>query len=162
MPARTIDLDEKKAIIVSWIQQKVSQPEVVARLRSQYGMRISLATLKRRLRSWDVKALDVPKVQHTPELQGRVQDLVIEHGYTDREIAQTLSRQRIQLRQRSIQNIRLGLRLLRNLPAAERARREPELREQIQQELDSGMIESYGRRLLHVYFRTQKGIHATR
>lgn len=112
-------------------------------------------TLRRRLQEWGLRRLP-SKIADNTALCERVQSLVYDN-LSDREILPMLHREGFQISQDTLRKLRqqLGLRRRTDGPEAQRLQ-EYQIREVLQQEIQDGNIEGYGRGLLHTYLR-QRG-----
>ena len=113
---------------------------------------VSERTLKRRFKEWGIHKR-APKVKaDDAELRAQVAIFFI-GNLSDDEIAFGLEQQGWRCTQRQVARIRKSQGLLRRYSAFQRQAAVKALWDVIQQELDTGSIEGYRRRLLQVYFK---------
>jgi hypothetical protein len=74
-------------------------------------------------------------------------------SYTDNEIVIELQYYGYNINKFQVMYLRREIGLLRQMGVFERKERDTQLFEVLQEELDNGRIEGYGRRLLYNYFR---------
>ena len=155
-----IDLGPYKAQIIIWFQdENKTADEIVELLRSSYDKMVALRTIQRRLKDWGITKRT--RAENIAALRARIAYMFCILGFTDIEMLHALKEEGHQIKKTSLVRIRREQRLWRRLSVFDRAALEEQLREAIQEELDKGSIEGYGRGLLYTHFRTI-GFIATR
>lgn len=148
-----IELDPYKDEITALFNQQKSNEDICLDLARLYAIEITPRTLRRRLQQWGL--LRTKRIDD-PILCERIRSLVCDN-LSDKEILLTLHREGFQISQDTLRKLRqkLGLRRRTDNPEAQRLQ-EDQMREILQQEIQDGSIEGYGRGLLHTHLR-QKG-----
>ena len=160
MVKTAIDLGPYKAQMITWFQdENKTANEIVELLCSLYNVTIVSQTVQRRLKDWGITKRT--RVENTATLRARIAYMFCILGFTDNEILHALKEEGHRIEKTSLVRIRREQRLWRRLSIFDRAALEEQLREAIQEELDKGSIEGYGRGLLYTHFRTI-GFIATR
>jgi hypothetical protein len=136
------------------------KPEIVQRYRSGQNVPeialemegVTLRTLQRNMGKWGLTRR-APKINvEDPELRTRVAIYFI-GNLSDDEMVFALQQQGWKCTLRQVARIRKGQGLVRRFSAFQRQVAVEALWDIIQQELDNGSIEGYGRRLLQVHFK---------
>ncbi|KAF3392417.1 hypothetical protein F1880_008931 [Penicillium rolfsii] len=150
-----IDLSPYKGEIVDLFNQQETSEAICMELARRHSINISHSTLTRRLRDWGLRRLP-SNTADNQALCDRIRFLVCDN-LSDKEILPILRHEGFKIASITLKRLRqqLGLRLRTNDPGA-RALQEKQMREVLQQEIQDGKIEGYGRGLLHTYLR-QKG-----
>ena len=150
MPRPRIDLDLIRAHIVSWTQAHHTTEEIAQNIETTFGWTVSERTLYRRLNSWGIRRRVI--AEDTPNLRAQIA-ILFRMSCTDDEIVIELQYCGININTYQVTRLRREMGLLRRLSVFERAERDTQLFEILREELDSGRIEGYGRRLLRDYFQ---------
>jgi len=160
MPRPSFPLDQFKEEIRHWIYNENSTAEVIAeRVSARLGQNCTLRTIERRLQQWGFNRRNT--IQESTELRLQIA-LLFQKSYNDANIVRRLNKDgQGPISERQVARIRKKMGFVRRMTIWERARADKQLIELVQQELDQGHIEGYGRSLLEKWFR-QKGISTTR
>lgn len=124
-------------------------------LAQRYSINITERTLARRIQQWGLRRLSL-KMADNNALCERIRSLVRD-SLSDIKILPTLDCEDFQISVITLTRLRqqLGLRVRTDTPEAQRIQ-EDQTREVLQQEIQDGNIEGYGRGLLLTHLR-QKG-----
>jgi len=152
MTRHSIDLNPYKSEIIQWARTKVSSDNIAHKLKSQYKIKVSGITIKRRLTAWDVQLRQ--RTHDTPVLRASIA-LLFRLNCTDEEILDELTDNGFQIKKTGIKRIRLELGLARKMHTIDREVMDAQLFGVLKEELDDGHIEGYGRGLLYTYFKRQ-------
>lgn len=150
-----IDLSPYKDEIVDLFNQQETSEVICTKVAQRYSINISHSTPTRRLRDWGLRRLP-SNTADNQALCDRIRFLVCDN-LSDKEILPILHHEGFKVASITLKRLRqqLGLRLRTNDPRA-RALQEQQIKEVVQQEIQDGKIEGFGRGLLHTYLR-QKG-----
>lgn len=150
-----IDLSPYKDEIVDLFNQQETTKAICMELARRHSIDISSRTLSRRLQDWGLRRLP-PNTADNQALCDRIRFLVCDN-LSDKEILPILHHDGFKIAPVTLKRLReqLGLRLRTSDPCA-RALQTQQIREVVQQEIQDGKIEGFGRGLLHTYLR-QKG-----
>jgi arginine repressor len=154
MVGSQIDLSPYKDEIVDLFNQHKTTEAICMKLAQCHSINISHSTLTRRLRDWGLRRLP-PKTADNEALCERIRTLVYDN-LTDKEILPILHHEGFKIAHVTLKRLRqqLGLRLRTDDPDA-RALQEQQIQGVLQQEIQDGKIEGYGRGLLYTYLRQQ-------
>jgi hypothetical protein len=151
MAPSTLDLEFHKEEIISLFHSGHNADFIANHISQQLEIvNISERTIRRRLQQWGVfKRL---RTQDSSQLRARITVLFYE-CLEDEEMLDALHREGYVLGDRALKRIRKDIGLSRRFSILEREKSNTRLMEIVQQELDKGTIEGYGRGYLHTYFR---------
>jgi hypothetical protein len=141
----------KHDIHVQYIQEGRSREDVISYLRDVAGIEISLATLKRRLRTWGfAKQQKKLTAREWSIVEGCIANLVFNQYKSDEQIVDIMLETGIDVSKRKIGEIRRsqGPNFMRRHSAEENEARIPLLKLRMQEMLDSQEITTFGRSLL--------------
>ena len=160
MAPPAVDLDPYRAEIIQLISSQNTQDEVVRYLQDRYDISITRRTLVRRLKSWNIST-QTPRV-----VDEDLENQIIEeffHGLSDTQILRTLQNKGYTITLRGLVRIRKEtLQLKRRLcTEEERQTANQKALDELTVELEKGVIEGYGRGLLHAHFQ-ELGVHLAR
>jgi hypothetical protein len=156
MPAAKINLDLYKEEIIQLYLDSPSAESIPPHLLRRYNVRVSLKTIKRRLTEWGITKRI--RTEDSPQLRARISALFFECCATDKEMMYILKKEGYRISEWSLRNIRKKLGLNRRVSRFNREEADRRLREVVQEELDNGLIEGYGRGYLYHHFRNQMHI----
>jgi hypothetical protein len=155
MPRPSINLEPYREEISHLYRTNVSRVDIARTLQSWYGIQVSDATIKLRLKVWGIQ-----KVNHTASkdtvLHARIKVLMYQVGLSEVEILHVLRCEGWNIQPRTLKYVRHQLGLYRRTtnPVADQAEVDRVLN-QLHTDLATGLIEGYGRRLLHQHFKNQ-------
>ena len=160
MPRPSIPIDQFKEDIRRWVFEDSYTAEKVADLVSlRLGQPCTPRTIKRRLKEWGFHQRNW--VQDTTELRLRIA-ILFQQSYSDENIVRQLEKEdRGPISVRQVAKIRKKIGFVRRMSVWERTQADKQLVQLVQEELDKGIIEGYGRGLLEKWFR-KKGVSTTR
>src|SRR5579871_6848719 len=156
MPRPSINLEQWKQHIID-LYVGGAQPEAIANdIQRRTGLPCSKRTLHRRLSAWEVPRR-LKKSVVTNELQERIVTLFL-LGTSERDMLRILRQDGFTIEPRRLQRIRReeGIRLLRTTRWMNQADEEAQmvrLQEIVEEELEKGAIEDFGRTHLYYHFR---------
>jgi hypothetical protein len=155
MPRPSINLEPYREEISHLYRTNVSRVDIARTLQSWYGIQVSDDTIKLRLKVWGIQ-----KVNHTASkdtvLHARIKVLMYQVGLSEVEILHVLRCEGWNIQPRTLKYVRHQLGLYRRTtnPVADQAEVDRVLN-QLHTDLATGLIEGYGRRLLHQHFKNQ-------
>jgi hypothetical protein len=153
MPRPRKDLDSHKSQIIQWfLTDNLTSFEIASRL-SELGVSCDIRTIQRRLARWNVQKRT--RTIDTPQLRLRIVALFFESMLSDQEMLKALHIEGHQIELVALVRLRKELGCMRKKTEHEQIEAEKRFRDIIQKELDTGVIEGYGRRLLYTHFRTK-------
>jgi hypothetical protein len=160
MPNPRLPLDQFKDEVYNWIyNDHETTQEIARRLAVRLGRPCTSRTIKTRLLDWGFSQRN--QVKDTTALRLQIA-LLFQKSYSDLHIVQQLSQDgQLVISIRQVASIRKKIGFVRRMTVWERQRANEQLIELVRRELDSGVIEGYGRSLLDTWFR-RKGISTTR
>jgi len=159
MPRTKINLDPYKDEILALISAKKSNANIIQYLQNSYQLQLADHTLRRRLKEWDVSIRKW--TQDTPALRDRITSLFF-NGLNDDQLYRALQTEGYQLGERAVPRLRYELDLKRRLSTIEDQQEADEAAVGvITEELQKGVIQGYGRGLLHAHFQ-QLGVNIAR
>jgi hypothetical protein len=154
----TKDLNEFQEEISARFRAGQTYDDIANHLLTQYNFPINGRTIQRRLKQWRVSKRVRTLKEEEENLQSQVKKMFFEGLMTDREMLYVLRKQGYQIGIGGLRNLRKRLNLYRRLSNEQFAEYKDDFRSMVQQELDSGTIEGYGRKYLYTYFRSQQHI----
>ena len=153
MPHPGIALDYWKHQIIELYHQQYSADDIQGILHEQYNIKTSARTVRRRLKEWGCSKLH--PIPDTPQLRARISVLFFEYCASDKEIIHILEKEGHQLSLYGLSVLRARLGLTRRVSRFNREEADERLSNIVQEELDKGFIEGYGRNYLYSHFRSQ-------
>lgn len=150
----TIDLEPHKDEIISLFQTGVSPNSICSTLRDTYCLTVTSMTIRRRLETWGIKPPKPPPTTTNHTLHERLKTLVFQVGLSDRQIMTTLQAEGFNISTSTLKRLRLRLGIRRRTNSKEDQEAQLQLINRIlQEEIEIGDIEDYGRVLLHQHLR---------
>ena len=160
MPRRAIDLEPYKNDIIRIFQNNTIDA-VVYHLENHHQLHVKKSTVKDWLRRWGVRKLN-PKVTSNAELHARIQVLFHQVGLEEEEMMHVLHLDGYVINRRTLRRLRKQLGLSRRADPALAQKQADSVLKSLKEEFGKGIIEGYGRRMLHRHFRTELGIVISR
>lgn len=157
MAPPTINLEPYYESIKSWIEEKVPRHEILSRLE-QEGMRMSIDTLKRAIRSWQLRYDREPDYQDSQALRDRVSFYFHHVQLTDAEMVTSLKKEGFIIGYSRLKRLRLEMELPKSVPSALHEVDNEYTTSLLEEEFDQGRIENFGRTTLYTYMRAKHGI----
>ena len=154
MPRKPIDLDPYKNEIIGLFRNDNTIDTIVSHLQTRHQLRVQSRTLKSRLREWGIRKLNPPTTSDSA-LHARVKVLFFEAGLEEDEMLTALTADGYRITAQTLKRLRLKLGFLRRTNPALAEQQVEEIVKAIETELESGIIEGYGRELLHKHFRSK-------
>nr|POE74679.1 hypothetical protein CFP56_37210 [Quercus suber] len=114
MPRIALDLEPHKNLVIHAVEAGATHQDVLE-LLEEHGVRVSLATLKRRLNAWSVPS-KLLYTEDTPTLRGLIAHHFNVLQITDDESLRILNDNGIVIRKTTMQRIRRRMGLLKRLP----------------------------------------------
>jgi hypothetical protein len=128
-------------------------------LSEEYGIIATVRTIKRRLQEWGLRVRQVTEA--SDELKRRIQVLFFEVGLDDTDMLRVLLDEGFSIGKNGLIRLRFELNLRRSLRIAEqRTEADQVVRRLVEEELQKGVIDGYGRMYLYTHFRQQGHIIA--
>lgn len=149
----TDDLERLRPRITQWyLMYGYSAIQIAARLES-LGVSICARTVERKLQSWQVQKQIRIDVEEAPLLRAQIYHLFVNCAYSDELILSELQETGHFITINQLRRIRKALGLTFRINSEQWEQVKHTARTRIQEELDSGLIDSYGRTYLTAYFR---------
>lgn len=159
MPRVSVNLDPYKEEILHLLSTQKSFSDILQYLQTQHELPVSDKTLRRRLKTWNVSVRTLTSNDST--LQGRISDLFF-HGLNDNQILHALREEGFSIGPYALGRLRSEYGLKRRLRTQEERDQSQDLGlDVLTEELQKGVIEGYGRGLLHAHFQ-QLGVQISR
>ena len=158
MPRQTIDLNSFKDQIQQWYLIDHVTTQALCDRVAEHDVFCSRRTMERKLSSWGFFQREHSRI--TPSIRLLIA-ILFQSSYNDALIVRFLQKEGIYITEWKVQEVRRGLGLLRRMSVNQRQQAHDQLVEIVQAELDSGMIEGYGKELLQKWFR-MKGVITSR
>jgi hypothetical protein len=165
MPREFLSLDPHRAEIQDLVTQGYTQPQLLAYLADQYGIKPSLKTLKRRLRDWAIVSL---RRQNQPEnrsqiMLSKIEELIYRRGhYKNQDIVNALSAIGIQSSWAQVRNIRYQQGWILRTRDKDNLQSNFEHTKQLCWEaIEDGPARGWGRGYLQTYLRIEYNWRAT-
>lgn len=153
-----MELNEFQEMIKNYFRAGWTSNKIAEYLRSEHNFQINSRTIQRRLKQWGVSKRVMPLKDEKDALKSQVKKMFFEGLMTDAEMLHVLQKQGFQIGLAGLKSLRLRMKLVRRAPNEQFLELEDEFKSMIQQELDNGTIEGYGRNYLYTYFRSQQHI----
>ena len=153
MPRPAINLDLYKEKIIELYQNDTTREEIVSYLLSSYDVHVSIDTFQCCLNTWDI--LKWIPTNDSSQLQARIATLFFECCASDEEILYILGQEGYTIGKWGLWCLWKKLDLGWWVSRFDREEADQRLREIVQEELDKGSIEGYGRGFLYHHFRNQ-------
>jgi hypothetical protein len=153
MPRPSIDLEPYKDEIVALFRNDNSIEAIALHLRTRHQLQVQSRTIKSRLRAWGVRKNN-PATTTDSALHDRIKVLFFEASLEENEILAALTADGYKVTPRTLRRIRHKLGLLRRTNPAQAQQQVEEIVSALMAELERGIIQGYGRELLHRHFRS--------
>jgi hypothetical protein len=153
-----MELNEFQEEISNYFRAGWTSNKIAEHLRAEYDFHVNSRTIQRRLKQWRVSKRVKPLKDQEDALKNQVKKMFFEGLMTDDEMLYVLRKQGFQIGLGGLKNLRIRLNLRRRSSDQQFVEIEDEFRSLVQQELDNGTIEGYGRNFLYTYFRSQQHI----
>lgn len=148
-----IDLEEYRDAITAWCTEGLHHLQVAHNMKTKFGVTVSLRTIERQLKAWNIVVRTRIRPTETPKLLQQIECLFW-MNLTDQEIHTIMVKDGFHIGFKSVVRLRRSIGLARRMSKEDRSKSMEALYDKIKLELDSGDIEAYGRRLLATRFRT--------
>lgn len=158
MPKPQIDLSPFQDLITTWFNDGISTEDIAQRLQSEHNTSCTDRTIRRRLKDWGVTQR--VRIKETAALRLKIASMFY-MNFPDDIIVRALNEEGYQIGKSTVVRIRKAQGYKRRMSVWERVEANSELWGIVQEELDKGEIEGYGKELLQKYFR-MKGLNTTR
>jgi hypothetical protein len=153
MTRSAIDLEPYRAQIISRYAETNSIQDLIEFIAEQFGIKIRNRTIRSRLQIWGCNKNNCTASTDT-NLHARIKILFFQVGLEEKDLLYALKQEGFDLRPRTLKYIRHRLGLFRrttNLSAAQQ--QVDSVIGKLEEELNKGQIDGYGRELLHRHFR---------
>jgi Clr5 domain len=154
MPRPSINLELYKAEIISLFQNNTSVDSIADILQNKYNLQVTYRTIQSRLHEWGIRKRNRTTTSDFI-LHARIKILFFQVGLEEKELLRALQAEGFEVAPRTLQRLRLQLGLRRRTNLIEAQLQVDEIIQGIQEELEKGTIEGYGKELLHRHFRTR-------
>ena len=153
MPRITIDLSSSKDYIQRRVSEGATQEQIVQELQEQ-GVQTSKATLRRSMAAWKIRCRR-PVIEDSEALRNSLTNCVVDLRLTDEETARKLEADGFVIGARMVKNLRKKLGLLKRVTAENIETAVAITTAALEQELQDGHVEDYGRGHLYAYMRSK-------
>jgi hypothetical protein len=150
MAPSAIPLDQYREVITENYLGGVDAEDLALLLLEKYQVEVSVRTIQRRLQDWGVKKL--VRVVYSQELRLAIISLYFEFRANDVVMLHILHSRGFKIAECSLYRLRRSMGLKRRVSVFQREESDDELRRVVEEELDNGQIEAYGRTLLDSHF----------
>ena len=152
---KAIDLEPYRDEIISLYSSSTSVDLIRTSLQEKYNLQISKRTLENRLQQWEIRRQD-RTIASNPLLHARIRVLFFQVGLEDKELLSVLQRDGFCISSRTLERLHTQLGLFRRVrdPLAQQLQRE-EMLEVLVREAERGVIQGYGKELLHRHIRSK-------
>jgi hypothetical protein len=151
------DLEEFQPQITDWYLTSNYSAHVILDILNEQQVKTSLRTLLRKFQEWGLKKENHLSYDNIPLIKHQVYHFFINLQYSDEIILKELNDQGYELSMNQLINVRKRLGLKRWKSEAEWETEKDTARATVQEELEKGLIDSYGRTYLITFFR-RKGL----
>jgi hypothetical protein len=151
------DLEEFQPQITDWYLTSNYSAHVILDILNEQQVKTSLRTLLRKFQEWGLKKENHLSYDNIPLIKNQVYHFFINLQYSDEIILKELNDQGYELSMNQLINVRKRLGLKRWKSEAEWETEKDTARATVQEELEKGLIDSYGRTYLITFFR-RKGL----
>jgi len=145
------DLSPFQDEILELVNEGYTYMYIKSHLEYQHGVRVGLRTLERQCSRWGVQKKRKPV--DSRELRDRISTLFKEGCFTDKKIMRTLNLEGVSIHKKTLQRIRRDMGLYQRISPFNQEETNARLTEVVQEELNRGYIEGFGRGYLQAYFR---------
>ena len=154
----SVDLDVyMDKLIEQYNGGRGKKPSQLSRvLLDDHHVSVSASTIQRQLSHWGVLKSNTD--HNDARLHARIKILFFTCCLSEADMLYALNHEGYNIGKRALQDIRLELGLLRRIGNNRPESDEGVIRKVVQEELDKGRIEGYGRGLLYTHFRSQMHI----
>ena len=159
MPRPTINLEPYQAFIIELSEQKTSVKEIIKILKEQYNITVGERTIRSRMSEWGHKSYQ--QTDDNIQLRLRITNLFISCCLKDDDILEVLRYEGYQIGGERLVRLRKELGLFRRMSSKESQTADIQLRAIVQDELEKGRIQGFGRGYLYTHFRSM-GLIASR
>jgi Clr5 domain len=156
MSPSKINLDLYKDEIIQLYHNSPSTEDIPSYLLRRHNIQVSVKTIKRRLGEWGISKRI--RTDDSPRLRARISALFFECCASDKEILYILGQEGYQIGKWGLISIRKQLGLNRRVSRFNREEADKKLSDAVQEELNKGTIDGYGRGYLYHHFRNQMHI----
>lgn len=152
---KTINLEPYKDEIILLYSSSTSVDSIRTSLQEKYNLQISKRTLESRLQQWEIRRQD-RTITSNPLLHARIRVLFFQVGLEDKELLSVLQKEGFFIFSRTLRRLRTQLGLFRRVrdPLAQQLQRE-EMLQVLVREAERGVIQGYGKELLHRHIRSK-------
>ena len=152
---KAIDLEPYRDEIISLYSSSTSVNSIRTSLQEKYNLQISKRTLENRLQQWEIRRQD-RTIASNPLLHARIRVLFFQVGLEDKELLSVLQKDGFYISSRTLERLRTQLGLFRRVrdPLAQQLQRE-EMLKVLVREAERGVIQGYGKELLHRHIRSK-------
>ena len=152
---KAIDLEPYRDEIISLYSSSTSVDLIRTSLQEKYNLQISKRTLENRLQQWEIRRQD-RTIASNPLLHARIRVLFFQVGLEDKELLSVLQKDGFCISSRTLERLRTQLGLFRRVrdPLAQQLQRE-EMLKVLVREAERGVIQGYGKELLHRHIRSK-------
>ena len=154
MPRPSIDLESYKTEIISLFQNSNSSASIASLLQNKYNLEVRERTIKSRLQEWGIRKRNRTTTSDTI-LHARIKILFFQNGLEEKELLRALQDEGFDITHRTLKRLHTQLGLRRRTNHIEAQQQIDEIVQAIEEELERGTIEGYGKELLHRHFRSK-------
>jgi arginine repressor len=154
MPRSSINLELYKTEIISLFQSDNSYNSIASVLQNKYDLQITGRTIASRLKEWGIRKRNRTTVSDTV-LHARIKILFFQVGLEEKELLHALQNEGFEITAGTLKRLRHRLGLQRRTNPIEAQQQTDEIIQAVEEELKKGIIEGYGKELLHRHFRSK-------
>ena len=149
------DLEQFRTLIIRWYLQFGYSIKVIASILQGMEVFTSCRTIERKLQSWKVQKHIRITPERTPLIRNQIYHLFVNYGYNDSHIFTELEHSGHAITMDQLVRIRRSLGLTQRMGSEKWEQAKEQARTKIQEELRTGLIDSYGRTYLAAFFRNK-------
>lgn len=163
MPRARINYDPWREFIIERLSNGVAHLDLCNELAEKYGVTISRRTLQRQLAAWNVQTRRQTRTDY--RTANNLEDLRVRIAHTfhilrlsDKEACAILEAEGYTIGRQRYARLRKELGLYKRVPAEKQDEAEAAIEAVLKKELDTSVVETYGRRHLYSYLRSKYNV----
>jgi DNA polymerase III delta prime subunit len=154
MPHSSKNLESYKTEIIFLFQNNNSSSVIARILLNKYDLKVTSRTIESRLQNWRIRKYNRTATADTI-LHARIRVLFFEVGLEEKDLLRALQNEGFEITARILRRLRHQLGLQRRTNPVEAQQQTDEIIQAVEEELEKGIIEGYGKELLHRHFRSK-------
>jgi hypothetical protein len=148
-------LEQFQTMIMRWYLQSGYSVKIITGILQGMDVNTSCRTVERKLQAWKVQKHIRISPENTPLIRSQIYHLFVNYGYDDSHILTELEQSGHAITIDQVVRTRRSLGLTLRMDAEKWEQAKEQARAIIQEELSTGLIDSYGRTYLTAFFRNK-------